>query len=170
MSNPTDTTLQQQQAAQRAEAMRQAQNAAKPKSTATVKFAEVLKSQQAPTTSSKLMKNNPVGGQEVIKSALKSNNGGGAKSRLATTANANTGASSSGATAGSSGSATASSGSATDASIAASYNLMEMNQDFNLQYLNLQESMQAESRQYTAMSNVSKTKSDTAKNSLSNVK
>ena len=47
---------------------------------------------------------------------------------------------------------------------------MEMNQDFNMQYLNLQESMQAESRQYTAMSNVSKTKTDTAKNSLSNVK
>ena len=45
-----------------------------------------------------------------------------------------------------------------------------MNQDFNMGYLNLQNNMQAESRQYTALSNVSKTKSDTAKNSLSNVK
>jgi hypothetical protein len=48
--------------------------------------------------------------------------------------------------------------------------MQEMNQEFNLQYLNLQQSVQADSRQFTALSNVSKTKSDTAKNSLSNVK
>ena len=36
MSNLTDNTLQQQQAAQRAEAMRQAQNAANPQSQASV--------------------------------------------------------------------------------------------------------------------------------------
>jgi hypothetical protein len=52
----------------------------------------------------------------------------------------------------------------------ATQQMQEMNQNFNLQYLQLQESMQQDSRQYTAMSNVIKTKSDTAKNSLSNIK
>ena len=48
--------------------------------------------------------------------------------------------------------------------------MQEMNQTFNLQYLQLQENMQAENREFTAISNVIKTKSDTAKNSLSNLK
>lgn len=48
--------------------------------------------------------------------------------------------------------------------------LQEMSQQFNLQYLTLQENMQAENRQYTALSNVMKTKHDTAKNALSNLK
>ena len=172
MSQPTDNTMQQQQAAQRAEAMRQAQKSAKPQSNASVKFAEVLKAQQKPTTGSKLLKNNPVGGAEVVKSALKGGSNKG-QSKLAIAANASGGGTTSGSTSGSTsgaGGTASSASSATDASITASYKLMEMNQDFNLQYLNLQESMQAESRQYTAMSNVSKTKTDTAKNSLSNVK
>ena len=52
----------------------------------------------------------------------------------------------------------------------ATQQMQEMNQQFNLQYLQLQENMQAENRQFTALSNVMKTKNDTAKNSLSNLK
>ena len=40
----------------------------------------------------------------------------------------------------------------------------------NLQYLQLQQSMQNENRQYTMVSNVLKTKYDTVKNSISNVR
>jgi hypothetical protein len=52
----------------------------------------------------------------------------------------------------------------------AAVSLMEMNQVFNLQYLMLQQKMQLENRQYTTLSNVMKTKHDTAKNALSNLK
>jgi hypothetical protein len=38
------------------------------------------------------------------------------------------------------------------------------------QPLNLQQKMQNESRQYTAVSNILKTKHDTAKNSISNIR
>lgn len=48
--------------------------------------------------------------------------------------------------------------------------MMEMNQVFNLQYLMLQQNMQAENRQYTALSNIMKAKHDAAKNALSNLK
>jgi hypothetical protein len=48
--------------------------------------------------------------------------------------------------------------------------MMEMNQSFNMQYLMLQSAMQDESRRYTMLSNVMKTKHDTAKNSISNVR
>ena len=41
---------------------------------------------------------------------------------------------------------------------------------FNLQYLQLQARMQDESRRYTLISNVMKTKHDTAKNSIGNVR
>jgi len=41
---------------------------------------------------------------------------------------------------------------------------------FNLQYLQLQEKMQADNCQYTALSNIMKTKHDTVKNALSNLK
>jgi hypothetical protein len=54
--------------------------------------------------------------------------------------------------------------------MAATQQMTEMNQTFNLQYLQLQEGMQAENRQFTAVSNVSKTKHDTAKNAMSNLK
>ena len=40
---------------------------------------------------------------------------------------------------------------------------------FNLQYLQLQNSMQNENRQFTMVSNIMKTKHDTAKNTISNV-
>lgn len=64
----------------------------------------------------------------------------------------------------------AANGDASSQLMMATQQMQEMNQNFNLQYLQLQENMQQESRQFTAMSNVIKTKSDTAKNSLSNLK
>ena len=48
--------------------------------------------------------------------------------------------------------------------------LQEMNQTFNLQYLNLQQSMQSENRKFTSISNVMKTKHDTAKSTIQNVR
>jgi hypothetical protein len=52
----------------------------------------------------------------------------------------------------------------------ATQEMQEMNQVFNLKYLQLQEKMQAENREYTALSNVMKAKQESAKNSLSNLK
>ena len=48
--------------------------------------------------------------------------------------------------------------------------LQEMNQSFNLQYLNMQQEMQSENRKFTALSNVMKTKHDTAKSMIQNVR
>jgi hypothetical protein len=47
--------------------------------------------------------------------------------------------------------------------------LQQEAQSFNLQYLQLQESMQRESREFTALSNVMKVKHDTAKSAINNV-
>lgn len=44
--------------------------------------------------------------------------------------------------------------------------MQEMNQSFNLQYLGMQQKMQSENRQFTLMSNIMKTKHDTAKNAI----
>jgi len=41
---------------------------------------------------------------------------------------------------------------------------------FNLQYLQLQSQMQREIRSYTSVSNVMKTKHDTVKNSIGNIR
>jgi hypothetical protein len=49
-------------------------------------------------------------------------------------------------------------------------NMQEMNQSFNMQYLGLQQQMQDESRRFTLVSNIMKTKHDTAKNSISNLR
>lgn len=46
----------------------------------------------------------------------------------------------------------------------------ETQASFNLQYLQLQSQMQHENRSYTAISNIMKTKHDTVKNSISNVR
>ena len=46
----------------------------------------------------------------------------------------------------------------------------EMNQSFNMQYLQLQQQMQDESRKFSVISNIMKTKHDTAKNSISNLR
>ena len=51
----------------------------------------------------------------------------------------------------------------------ATKSMQEQNQAFNLQYLQLQENMQADSRQYTAVSNIMKTKHDSAKNAINNL-
>jgi hypothetical protein len=45
-----------------------------------------------------------------------------------------------------------------------------MQLSFNQQYLTLQTQMQRENRQYSAISNIMKTKHDTVKNSISNVR
>jgi hypothetical protein len=46
----------------------------------------------------------------------------------------------------------------------------EVQMSFNLQYLQLQSQMQHENRSYTAVSNIMKTKHDTVKNSINNVR
>lgn len=48
--------------------------------------------------------------------------------------------------------------------------MQEMMASFNLQYLQLQEKMQAENRSFSTISNVMKTKHDTAKASINNVR
>ena len=48
--------------------------------------------------------------------------------------------------------------------------LLQMQAAFKAQYLELQARMQHENRSYTTVSNVMKTKHDTAKNSISNVR
>lgn len=47
--------------------------------------------------------------------------------------------------------------------------LQLQSQSFNLQYLELQESMQRESREFTALSNVMKVKHDSAKAAINNI-
>jgi hypothetical protein len=48
--------------------------------------------------------------------------------------------------------------------------LEEMNRSFNMQYLGLQQEMQAENRAFTMLSNIMKTRHDTAKNVINNVR
>ena len=48
--------------------------------------------------------------------------------------------------------------------------MQEMSQSFNLQYLQLQQEMQQENRQFTLVSNIMKTKHDTVENAISNVR
>jgi len=48
--------------------------------------------------------------------------------------------------------------------------VQEMNQGFNLEYLNLQQEMQGENRKFTTLSNIMKTKHDTAKATINNVR
>ena len=48
--------------------------------------------------------------------------------------------------------------------------MQEMNMQFNLQYLELQENMQHENRQFTMMSNIMKVKHDTSKSSINNIR
>jgi hypothetical protein len=52
----------------------------------------------------------------------------------------------------------------------ATKDMQEMQMSFNLQYLNLQNQIQHENRQFTMLSNIMKTKHDTVKNSISNVR
>ena len=48
--------------------------------------------------------------------------------------------------------------------------MQEMNQTFNLQYLQLQQEMQGENRKFTTLSNIMKTKHDTAKATINNIR
>ncbi len=49
-------------------------------------------------------------------------------------------------------------------------NMQEMSMSFNMQYLGLQQKMQDENRRFSVLSNIMKTKHDTAKNSISNIR
>ena len=59
---------------------------------------------------------------------------------------------------------------AADQLVAAAQRVEETQMSFNLQYLQLQHQMQNENRQFTAVSNILKTKHDTVKNSIQNVR
>jgi hypothetical protein len=48
--------------------------------------------------------------------------------------------------------------------------MQETQMSFNLQYLQLQSQMQNDNRQFTAVSNIMKTKHDTVKNTISNIR
>jgi hypothetical protein len=54
--------------------------------------------------------------------------------------------------------------------VAAAKDLHDTQMSFNLQYLQLQDKMQQEARSYAVVSNVMKTKHDTVKNSISNIR
>jgi hypothetical protein len=57
-----------------------------------------------------------------------------------------------------------------DQLLQATKQMQETQMSFNLQYLQLQSQMQNENRSYTAVSNVLKTKHDTVKNSINNIR
>jgi len=63
-----------------------------------------------------------------------------------------------------------SSGSSSQDLMQATQQMQETQMSFNLQYLQLQEQMQNDNRQFTAVSNILKTKHDTAKNIITNIK
>ena len=65
---------------------------------------------------------------------------------------------------------TAAGGSSQDQLLSATKQMQETQMSFNLQYLQLQSQMQHENRSYTAISNIMKTKHDTVKNSISNIR
>ncbi|HET6714411.1 MAG TPA: hypothetical protein VFI59_11970 [Actinomycetota bacterium] len=48
--------------------------------------------------------------------------------------------------------------------------MQEMQMSFNLRYLQLQNSMQEDSRRFTALSNIMKTKHETVKNMIGNIR
>jgi len=54
--------------------------------------------------------------------------------------------------------------------LAAARQMQETQMSFNLQYLQLQNQMQNENRSYTAVSNLMKTKHDTVKNAIGNIR
>jgi hypothetical protein len=58
---------------------------------------------------------------------------------------------------------------AEDDILAATRSLQQEARTFNLQYLQLQENMQRESREFTALSNVMKVKHDSAKAAIANI-
>lgn len=168
MADTLNQNLMQNQLG-RTDAVKEAKTA-KTETVKTTQFADVMKSQKKASNTTTMLAENPVAGNQVVKNAIGGNKGG--QGKLSIAANANTGTTTSSTTGTTTDAALTSTSSSTSADqlLNASYQMQEMNQEFNLQYLNLQQNVQADSRQFTALSNVSKTKSDTAKNSLSNVK
>jgi len=61
-------------------------------------------------------------------------------------------------------------GSATARLIKAVEEMRDMSQSFNMQYLMLQNKISQENRQFTMVSNIMKTKHDTAKNAINNIR
>ena len=59
---------------------------------------------------------------------------------------------------------------ATDQLFAAVKQMQEMQMSFNLQYLMLQNKISHENRQFSMVSNIMKSKHDTAKNSINNIR
>ncbi|MDD5039270.1 MAG: hypothetical protein PHN78_08185 [Dehalococcoidales bacterium] len=59
---------------------------------------------------------------------------------------------------------------ADEALMNATKSMQEMSQSFNMQYLQLQQDMQEENRQFTLISNIMKTKHDTVNNSINNIR
>jgi uncharacterized protein YcgI (DUF1989 family) len=57
-----------------------------------------------------------------------------------------------------------------DRLLAATRQMQETQMSFNLQYLQLQSQMQRENSSYTSVSNIMKTKHDTVKNSIGNIR
>jgi hypothetical protein len=53
--------------------------------------------------------------------------------------------------------------------LAAQQAMQSDSQSFNMQYLALQDQMQRESREFTAISNIMKVRQDSAKNAISNI-
>lgn len=66
--------------------------------------------------------------------------------------------------------AAAAGGTTLDELLASTKIMQETQMSFNLQYLQLQSQMQHESRAFTAVSNIMKTKHETVKNSISNIR
>ena len=54
--------------------------------------------------------------------------------------------------------------------MSATQEMQEMNTSFSLQYLQLQQDMQQENRQFTLVSNIMKVKHDTAKTAINNIR
>ena len=109
--------------------------------------------------------------------SLKSAQSSGSAAPSSTGLSASTGSAVGGSTAAQGGSSTmdsvaslAAGGSEGAIMMQATKEMQEMNQQFNLQYLNLQQDMQQENRKFTAISNVMKTKHDTAKSMIQNVR
>ncbi|MBN2430223.1 MAG: hypothetical protein JXQ27_02050 [Acidobacteria bacterium] len=67
-------------------------------------------------------------------------------------------------------SAHAAAGDATEQLMAATREMQEMQQSFNLQYLQLQNKISYENRQFSMVSNIMKNKHDTAKSSINNIR
>lgn len=63
----------------------------------------------------------------------------------------------------------ATTGADTDANLEALWEMQRQSQEFNAEYLALQESMQSENQRFTALSNVLKAQHDTAKAAINNI-